>query len=147
MAFGVTCALIALYFLPHSAVQNMVLFVVAAFVAATIPDLDLTIPFMKHRGISHSLVGLATVTIICTAIAVYLRDNTAMWFFAGFPIGYFSHLVSDSFTEHRVAWLRPFDNKPYGIPIFNTSNKLIQGIMVVGLWIFNASVFYLLAKA
>jgi len=151
MAFGVFCGLVALYFLrvpfgvwSISSITNASLFLAAAFVASTIPDYDLLIPGMRHRGISHSLLALMVVTIISTIAGLYFKHDTLFWFCAGFPIGYLSHLISDSFTDHRVAWLQPFDNTPYGYPIFNTGSALIQGILMILLWCANGALIYLI---
>ncbi len=79
-------------------------------------------PFVgAHRHISHSLLGLAIVGFILNFLltrigTVLLVDMQIVWW--SFMIGYFSHLVADSFTTEGVPWLLPIPWK-FGIPPFS----------------------------
>jgi inner membrane protein len=52
----------------------------------------------KHRGFTHRLYGL----LLFTGIAVYLFGCNAGY---SFCIGYFIHLIMDSFTKKGNKWL------------------------------------------
>lgn len=71
-----------------------------------------------HRHLSHSLVGLLLFGFLSKIVLVFLSGiivfdpNIAWW---AFMIGFFSHLVMDTFTEEGVPWLFPIHIK-FGIP-------------------------------
>ena len=146
LAFGVFCALAILYIIDRQPpMSQALLLTAAAYIAAALPDWDLIIPFMKHRGISHSLLALVVVFIVAIGASLYFSSIPLIrWFMMGFPIGYLSHLIADSLTDHRVAWLQPFDDTAFGFRVFNTSNGMIQSILTFLLWSANGVVFYLL---
>lgn len=78
-------------------------------------------PFIgAHRHLSHSLLGLFLVGLILKIILsqvakVLFVDMDVVWW--SFMIGYFSHLVVDTFTTEGVPWLLPFPWE-LGIPPF-----------------------------
>ena len=100
-------------------VENKVVFVVAALVAAFIPDADNSFSgigrkaifrplqwFVKHRGFLHSFTFLIIVTF------------AFVWFFPvfafGFFVGYSLHLFADSFTIEGIQPFYPFKKKVSG---------------------------------
>lgn len=71
-----------------------------------------------HRFISHSIVGLflfgfGAKLLLDLAHSALLVDMNIVWW--AFMIGYFSHLVMDTFTREGVPWLFPIPAK-LGIP-------------------------------
>ncbi len=73
--------------------------------------------FLRHRGITHSLIGF----LVFAGGLYYLMNKlmpiqfksftllnywTALWL--GLVIGYFLHLIEDSFSHQGVDWLAPF---------------------------------------
>lgn len=77
--------------------------------ASTAPDLDLKIPFMKHRTWTHSLL----VFILSTIALSFLGNNIyIVW-----AISYLAHLIADSFTSMGVPFLYPFIKEKYGLKI------------------------------
>lgn len=62
-----------------------------------------------HRGIVHSLVGAIFFTAVFRFLLLTfdLPIDWATWFLMGF----FAHLVEDSFSKHGIAWLQPIYNK------------------------------------
>lgn len=63
--------------------------------------------FMKHRGITHTLVGMLAFAWLVNAIFPNISD--------GFIFGYFTHLVADSLTPTGIMWLYPYRKNYYGI--------------------------------
>ncbi|MBM6613604.1 metal-dependent hydrolase [Desemzia sp. RIT804] len=62
-----------------------------------------------HRGIVHSLIGAVFFTAVVRFLLMTfdLPIDWATWFLMGF----FAHLVEDSFSKHGIAWLQPIYNK------------------------------------
>ena len=74
--------------------------------------------FMKHRGISHSLVGIFLIDKLSFWLTSNLFNpdfvNTQMVYWS-LMIGVISHIVADSFTEEGVPLLYPLKIN-FGVP-------------------------------
>lgn len=100
---GVSIALTCVFRLPYENVW-------IGMFASILPDVDTRkswlgrwIPvwlFTKHRGVTHSLLGLFVISFLC-----FLCTN----FYAAFLFffGYLSHLILDSYTPMGVPWKWP----------------------------------------
>ncbi|MCX6810393.1 MAG: metal-dependent hydrolase [Candidatus Berkelbacteria bacterium] len=131
--------------------------IVASYLGSLIPDADdagadiwhtlpfghtvgkITDPLLKHRNISHSLVGIGIYTII---LLVILRLMPSYWGISIMPvliassIAYASHLLVDSFTVEGIPFLWPW-SRMLGIP-----PKPFDGIRIqTGKWFENLVVF------
>lgn len=112
-------------------VSNVVL-LLATGVGASLPDIDeynsttsRKSPinfslFLRHRGITHSLLGwiiFSTILYFCmnyfSPIALSMSKSPNYWesIWLGLVIGYLLHLIEDSFSRQGVAWLMPFSKK------------------------------------
>ncbi len=76
--------------------------------------------FLRHRGITHSLLGwIAFSTILYfimnhfSPIALSMTKPLNYWdsIWLGLVIGYLLHLIEDSFSKQGVEWLTPFFKK------------------------------------
>lgn len=76
-----------------------------------------------HRGITHSLLGLA----IMTAVAWYVQDKIGIWQHWGinilpaFMLGYGLHLLADAVTNSGVPLLYPY-RKRFALSWFDTGS-------------------------
>src|SRR5699024_4857734 len=72
---------------------------------------DLIKIIFGHRGITHSIIGNLFLGLILTLVSYILNlpFEWGIWF----TIGYFLHLIGDSFSKSGVAWLQPFSKKTY----------------------------------
>ncbi len=107
-------------------------------------------PFLGgHRHISHSILGLVLFGFLSKIALTFLTKivvfdpNIAWW---TFMIGFFSHLVMDTFTEEGVPWLFPVPIK-FGIPPLHflriRTGGLVESFIVFpGLLLANAYLFY-----
>lgn len=68
---------------------------------------------MKHRGMTHTLVGLCFF-----AIPVLLFGSTLNLF--GFVYGYLSHLLLDLLTPMGIKIAYPFDKRMYSFNLCKT---------------------------
>lgn len=96
-------------------------------------------PFIltRHRGITHSLAfligaGVISLMICKTAHVGLYGQYTAI----GMWLGYFLHLVEDSFSKQGIAWLypitKPSKNK-FGYRIGGAFTKLVTWLALVSL--------------
>lgn len=76
-----------------------------AIIGSTLPDIDLILPFFKHRGITHSILGVLFVTIWFKIMLIQIGIVQELEI--AFVAGYLSHLVLDSCTPQGVKWLYP----------------------------------------
>ncbi len=107
-------------------------------------------PFIgAHRHLSHSLVGLVIVGFILKIILYYvgqilLVDMNIVWW--SFMIGYFSHLVIDSFTTDGVPWLFPIPWKlgfpPFSFLRIRTGGLAEKTFVFPALLVLNGWLFY-----
>jgi len=102
-----------------------------------------------HRHLSHSILGMIIFGILSKIVLEFLTKivvfdlNIAWW---AFMIGFFSHLVMDTFTQEGVPWLFPVPIK-FGIPPLHylrlKTGGLIENFVVFpGLIGINAIIFY-----
>jgi membrane-bound metal-dependent hydrolase YbcI (DUF457 family) len=73
-----------------------------------------------HRYISHSIIGIFIFGFVVKQILVLsssflIIDHDIVWW--SFMIGFFSHLIMDTFTDEGVPWLFPIPIK-FGFPPF-----------------------------
>ena len=73
------------------------------------------IKLAKHRGVTHT--GLLWLCLIAPLVFYVLTGepstltNVILSVYVGFLIGWFSHLVADSFNKKGVPWLFPLSSK------------------------------------
>ena len=131
--------------------------VVVSSVAALLPDIDqsssslwhvvpmghaageVVDPFIKHRNISHSILGTAIVGGIIywlTTIMPSYWDVNGVIITWVFIASYLSHLITDMITVEGIPLFFPYQ-KMFGIP-----PKPFQGIRIVtGKWFENLVIF------
>lgn len=145
---------------------NNIIILAATAIGASLPDIDEYNSsaskksvinfslFLKHRGITHSFLGWAIFSgglyyLMNKFITIHINNLTsqnywsALWF--GLVIGYFLHLVEDSFSKQGVEWLAPFYKKKRKSPIhykvggcfenFLTMMSYLAVIMMTFYWI------------
>lgn len=72
-----------------------------------------------HRGITHSLLGTITVSLIVYVILVMIGLESGLkWFI----LGYLSHLITDMFNPTGIPLFYPYSKK-YGLNIISTGSK------------------------
>jgi membrane-bound metal-dependent hydrolase YbcI (DUF457 family) len=104
-------------------------YVVAAAIAGALPDMDILFyplstrfPLLRHRGISHSLLG---VTVIA-AVGCFVVPRLMAWglgpafgvgstlsFFVALEVGGLSHVFLDSLDHWSVPIFAPFSPREY----------------------------------
>lgn len=133
LAFGF---LLAFLFLKFFSAENLLLFFMGVFIGSLFVDIDnfkskvgrktLGVSFLLqytlgHRGIFHSLI----FSVLFSIVFYFFNINLAYGFF----IGYFSHLVIDSFNIQGVKMFYPFSK--YNFKGFIKVNGLIERITFI----------------
>jgi inner membrane protein len=133
---------------------------VIAYFGSLLPDIDesaslfwesvplgrtagkITDPFLKHRNITHSLLGLLIFNLIFLLFSRLIPDY---WhvdkniLFLVFMISYASHLLADMFTEEGIPLFFPLKYR-FGIP-----PKPLEGVRIVtGKWFENLIIYPLI---
>lgn len=142
-------ALMSLAFIVHwrDYTGELSLFFLGVMMGSVFPDIDAKksranrlFPFLswcyaifKHRGVTHSLLGL----LIFSGIAGFLvRGYPELWF--GFTLGYISHLCGDMLTPMGCPLFWPWSER-FRFPIYFTTGSVWEYIFVV---VFSAISFW-----
>jgi inner membrane protein len=92
------------------------LFLGALLVGSIVPDLDHPTSFISkkikilkpldlfvgHRGIFHSIFGMAFIALVVFIVLIYFK--LPLFFLLAISLGYFLHLFADSFTPAGIKW-------------------------------------------
>ncbi|MBP1902280.1 inner membrane protein [Halorubrum trapanicum] len=108
---------------------------------AMVPDLDIRVPFVKHRGITHTvwfalLVGVA-FGVVGLALGFQSGVAAALLFGgAGFLFGavtIVSHLLADALTPMGIRPYAPVWDTEYTLDLFTAANPLANyGLLGLG---------------
>jgi membrane-bound metal-dependent hydrolase YbcI (DUF457 family) len=150
-------------------------FVVASAFAGALPDADVVFyplssrfPLLRHRGITHSIVG---VTLIA-AVGTFLVPHVLAWgfgprfgsgplvdFFVALEVGGLSHVLLDAMDHWSVPIFAPFSTQEYHFDADRIMNVGAMSFTVisyalmlyergrVSLWIWEVTAWVLLAAA
>lgn len=111
-----------------------------SFWLASLPDVDHRIPFVSHRGVTHTLLF---------ALAVGLVLGVAGWLFAGavdattpirlamfgFAVGtvtMLSHLLADAITPMGIQPLWPVSGQQYTLSLTRADNTVANYLLLGG---------------
>jgi len=106
--------------------------------AARLPDVDIRLK-LKHRSMTHSLIALALVLLVCWYVA-----PVSVIYVGG---GYISHLLADALTPYGVPLLYPLRWR-FRLARFRTGGRVDQLVgvlaaLVILLFAFNPLTQYL----
>ncbi len=117
---------------------NSLQYVVAAAVAGGLPDLDVLLyplsrrfPLLRHRGISHSILGVTVLAVVGTfVVPLGLAAVFGAAFAAGSPWAYFvslevgglSHVLLDAMDHWSVPIFAPFHSHEYSFDADRIAN-------------------------
>lgn len=140
----VTTSLAAVSLLPVAGVSLSISLLAGVIVGSVAPDIDEPKSYVGRRtkGISHFVKllfghrGFTHTMIPCLLLGVlaFNLNSELLW---GFALGYFLHIVGDSFSKSGVPFLWPFTKKHIGVPLYKTGG-------VLELVIFATSLLYLI---
>lgn len=108
-----------------------------SFIGSRVPVLP-TILFRNggHRGVTHSLLGLAVVSIAGFVIAAAIGHQSNIAICWAFGLGYASHLAADIITNRGIPVCWPVSTR-FVIPITTTGSPL-ELMIVIGIFLITA---------
>lgn len=77
---------------------------------STLGKFNIFARFMRHRGSTHTLLGLFLTSLFIFLLA---KDTNAAFNFA---FGYFTHLLLDTLTPQGIMWYYPVSKHYVRIP-------------------------------
>jgi len=150
-------------------------YVVAAAFAGALPDADVVFyplttrfPLLRHRGVSHSIVGVTGIAfagtflvprVLSWAFGSSFGDGSAVYFFVALEVGGLSHVLLDAMDHWSVPIFAPFSKQEYHFDADRIMNfgamsftVASYGIMLyergrVELWLWELTTYLLLAAA
>ena len=91
------------------------LFSIVFFSSILTPDIDLKLPLIKHRGITHNALYIAVMAVVLwlttNLTLVFIGQSSAtaftLLFWSGFVLGWYVHLVTDAIYDRirEVFWV------------------------------------------
>lgn len=93
--------------------------------------------FVKHRGITHTLLAFILYSMCAVVLFKYYQDMRIIWAAAAFIIGNIVHVMGDMMTLGGVSILGPFSEKklhllPKGLRL--KTGGLVERFMVLPLF-------------
>jgi membrane-bound metal-dependent hydrolase YbcI (DUF457 family) len=123
-------------------------YVVAAAIGGALPDTDVALfplsrrfPLLRHRGISHSIVGVTIIAAIgCVLVPRFMAWGLGSGFSVGFPLTFFvalevgglSHVFLDSLDHWSVPIFAPFSRREYKFDVDRIVNVGSMAFTVIG---------------
>ncbi|WP_273835688.1 metal-dependent hydrolase [Halococcus sp. PRR34] len=106
---------------------------------AMLPDVDMRLPFVSHRGPTHTLGFAVIVGLACGAIGWVLgteltRFEPQLLGSFGFGLGALvvvAHLVADWLTPMRIAPFWPLSSHRFSLGFARASSTLANGFLFV----------------
>lgn len=113
---------------------------VGMLLLATVPDYDQRVPFVTHRGVTHTFAFAWLVGFVLAAAALFVPGFRGSDRFAlagaGFAVGFLGivgHLVGDVVTPAGVRPLWPFSDREYTLSLWTAANPLANyGLLALG---------------
>jgi membrane-bound metal-dependent hydrolase YbcI (DUF457 family) len=122
-------------------------YVVAAAIAGALPDLDVVLfplsrrfPLLRHRGISHSLLGVTVIALVgcfvipplmTMALGSQFGQGSLLAFFLALEVGGLSHVFLDSLDHWSVPIFAPFSATEYHFDVDRIMNVGSMAFTVV----------------
>ncbi len=113
-------------------------YVVAAAIAGALPDMDITLyplsrrfPLLRHRGVSHSILGVTVLAVVgCFLVPPLMAwglgpefgRGSIVAFFVALEVGGLSHVFLDSLDHWSVPILAPFSSREYHFDVDRIMN-------------------------
>ena len=105
---------------------------------ATVPDLDMRVPFVEHRGITHTVWFALLVGAVCGAVGAGLGLGTGVatallfggvgFLFGVMTIG--SHVLADALTPMGIRPFAPVRDDEYTLDLFTAANPLANSALL-----------------
>jgi inner membrane protein len=106
---------------------------------ATVPDYDLRVPVLSHRGITHTVWFVGVVAAVLAALggvigqSVGPRATVGLAAFGGVVgvVGIGSHVLADALTPMGVEPFAPLSDRHYTLALATADSSLANGALLV----------------
>jgi len=122
---------------------------VAAAALAMVPDLDLRVPFVEHRGVTHTVWFVAAMGVLAAVLG--LAAGLSRGVLAGLGVGVFAgvvvavtlaaHVAADALTPMGVEPWAPRSNETYSLDVVRAANP-VANYLLLGVGVFAVAVAY-----
>lgn len=102
------------------------------------PDIDMRVPLMQHRGITHTVWFAGAVAVVLGLIGFFLGLGHGIvvaialgplsFLIGGLSVG--SHLVADSLTPAGIRPFEPRYDKHYSLDWFTAANPIANYLLL-----------------
>lgn len=100
-------------------------------VLTPLPDYDQRVPFVKHRGVTHTLLFAGLVGVGTGGTAMALTDTPALAAL-GFGLGalaVLAHLLADVLTPAGIRPLWPLSSRTYSLSLTTAANPVANYLL------------------
>ncbi|MFQ3318840.1 MAG: inner membrane protein [Natronomonas sp.] len=117
---------------------------------ARLPDYDLRVPFIEHRGVTHTILFVLLTAAVLAVAGFAFADafgtdsaRTAGLGIVVATVAVGSHLLADALTPAGVPLLWPVSGKRFSVDFVTASNPIANyGLLALGIGV-TATVGYL----
>ncbi|MBM7543782.1 metal-dependent hydrolase [Periweissella beninensis] len=101
----------------HPQLPTVIIATAITILTANIPDIDIKLPFVKHRGFTHTIWSWLLVSLLIYSLTQSKLCASMV------SLSYLMHLITDSFSVAGIKWFAPLTTK---------SHTLFKGYKVGG---------------
>lgn len=114
---------------PAHGIAMAALGVVFVVTFAMVPDLDMKIPIMKHRGFSHTL----WFAMIVGGIGWYIGSEIGLGLLVGVLsfLVIWSHILGDALTPMGIRPFHPVSDMKFTLDLWNADSKIGNTILLL----------------
>jgi membrane-bound metal-dependent hydrolase YbcI (DUF457 family) len=117
-------------------------YLAAGALAGGLPDADALLfplarrfPMLRHRGITHSFLGVTIIAVVGSLLAPMILPGTFATYFLVMEVGGLSHIALDGFTNFAVPPLLPFSDKQIHFDAERAVNFFALGVSIVSFYV------------
>ena len=117
-------------------------YLAAGALAGGLPDADALLflvarrfPLFRHRGITHSFVGVTAMAVAGALLAPLLAPGSPFVYFVVMEIGGLTHIALDGFTNFAVPPLLPFSKKLLRLDADRAVNLFMTAFSAVSFYV------------
>lgn len=117
-------------------VQTVIIGAVVAIAMAMLPDIDHRLPFVRHRGITHTVWFAGVIGVLLTLLIAVATSWFILALYLGFvaTLSVCSHLLADAVTPMGIRPFKPFWSPRYSLAMVPSENPVANyGLFTVGI--------------
>ncbi len=125
-------------------IQLLALLALLAALAAPLPDIDQSLGFLKHRGLTHTVPFALFLPAAVVAPLCVVGLSICIPLYVMLAVSLLSHIASDAMTVMGVKPFKPFSSRKVALRLFRSNDRMANQVaLAVGV----ASLFAALATS